>query len=1468
MVGLLSFLFVMSFGAINNAEATCVDCGENAYTQQVPSMSVDYVVNGISQMNTSFYGEILIIGTEPGEREYQCRIWPHKTTFPVNASQNVLIDNGYDFLDFKIWETGGNEFNQVAYTGNSYADYHGLESQYEMNLDHNDMVDRPICFYPLYPNTSVRIDIKIANLNNILQYFTILGETDQGMCNTAQAGFNTNPAQITYHGPNGPVQLTSLDGNVEFGNGSIVSKNVPYVDQGGSTLVESLGMNYRARVDLPRIGEPVLRKLNAGQQCMTVNCHSEALHHACIILDCTQGWITFTPTKIGDPVFVCGNTWKQYYRMDYAGKVAYDYGYYNLNPNACNTEVCGFDFDQNNTTYVDVIGVTNGNPLGLNHLRDALNSIPCPTGNGTGQVFDKNFLPDGRCRYHIDMCGTTYYAVVGENLSEIFAADFDNGYGGKYLTETVTCGIRVCRIYWDTSLGQYKTEWIEQKEPSYTYTNSSGSLIGVWEYSWGCDDELYYIPCGPCTSNGGDADGDGICADVDCNDNDPNLGLDRDGDGVYDCYDCNDNNSSMPNNDHDCDGILTSNDCNDNDSTILYGPGSSCNDGNSNTTNDMYDSNCICVGTPVVQPCNFTPNAQVTLNSNCYSSRVNISPTGNYSYSWSTSSGVTSNTSVADIYNDGTHSVTVTDNSNSNCSKVVNFIVENFGFEVTPTGDHVECGSVGTGRVQIDPPTGRLYEFRWSNGHVSQSTTESALGLNPGTYSVTVSDIDCTCERVTSVIITCSTSNPCIGFAATATSTSSTCGQANGGASVTSITGGTAPFTYKWSSGDITQSITGQTVHPSGSAYNVTVTDAEGCVTVANTAIYNDNSNCPCDSDIIPSATAINSTCGDPNGGVSLTVTGGTQPYEYLWSNGSTDPNLSGIVGQMPNGTSFNVTVTDDEGCTAVSNTAYVYNSDAGCNPCDNSNLTPGTTLLIADFCEQGGAAEAYGIGGVAPYTYLWGYNNTTTARLDAPAGDYRVTITDATGCQQVTEINIPEFEGIEEVDDSAVTANYCGSGGSANLEVIGGEAPYTIEWSDINLNNQFSVSGLTDSIYTYIVEDARGCQHIGSLSVDEVWNTITIDDDNVINPSCNEDGYVELVANGGQAPYTANWEDFSSSNLSQTLTEGGWYNVTVSDVNGCTSSAIVKVEDANTTPTPTYGVIDDCNISYINIDQLSGIQTVVYNTAGDIVGQGDQVAVTTNDTYTIEYTDGDCSNSIEVTIEIQTLENPEVIFDVISCSSEGTIEVDADIDALIYINGDFVASGNFFGEFSSGEYIIEVRKGDCTYSETAFIADQLTVTSQVVDEICNAGTKGSITLDANLDFDFEVVNGPSGYTVNGNTIKGVSGSYEIRAFTDDGCEEIIFAEINCSDGCRVWYDYNNDCIRIYHQANKLDKDKMITISVYNDSNNLVLSTTERTDMNGNIDVCIPFSESMGIYTVVVKDAIDNSWRVTRILVN
>jgi len=155
----------------------------------------------------------------------------------------------------------------------------------------------------------------------------------------------------------------------------------------------------------------------------------------------------------------------------------------------------------------------------------------------------------------------------------------------------------------------------------------------------------------------------------------------------------------------------------------------------------------------------------------------------------------------------------------------------------------------------------------WSDATIGN--TPSPTNLSAGTYTLTVTDAN-GCTATSSVTI-----NGGANITITLTPTNGTCGDNNGSIS-TSVSGGTAPYTYAWNDATI-----GNIANPANltaGTYNLTITDANGCSATSSTTINNGSA-------VTVTLTPTDVTCGGANdGSITSTISGGTAPYTYAWS--------------------------------------------------------------------------------------------------------------------------------------------------------------------------------------------------------------------------------------------------------------------------------------------------------------------------------------------------------------------------------------------------------------------------------------------------------------------------------------------------------------------------------------------------------------------------------------------------------
>ena len=334
-----------------------------------------------------------------------------------------------------------------------------------------------------------------------------------------------------------------------------------------------------------------------------------------------------------------------------------------------------------------------------------------------------------------------------------------------------------------------------------------------------------------------------------------------------------------------------------------------------------------------------------------------------YSYLWST--GET--TQEITVNSSGWYSIEVTDAEGcvANDSLEVAAVDPCLGFSVMlaeqPPGSG-ELYSAVTGGSGT-------YTYEWSTGETTANINVSV----DGNYTLVVTDSD-SCVVVGFIAIG-NNNDPCLGLAMTLAE------QPPGSGNLySSVTGGTAPYSYSWSTGETTQDIV---VTNSGSYFCV-VTDDLGCMFTETIEVILDD---PCaDFDVAVGQTPWGS------GNLEAIVYNGTAPFTYNWSTGETTADI--IVNSDG---AYTLTVTDSEGCEFLSGINVVLGAD----PCQNFSVT------LAEQPPGSGAIFSSVTGGTAPYGYLWSTGETSPNIQVNALGTYTLVVSDAAGCVFAVSIEI-----------------------------------------------------------------------------------------------------------------------------------------------------------------------------------------------------------------------------------------------------------------------------------------------------------------------------------------------------------------------------------------------------------------------------------------------------------------------------
>jgi gliding motility-associated-like protein len=592
--------------------------------------------------------------------------------------------------------------------------------------------------------------------------------------------------------------------------------------------------------------------------------------------------------------------------------------------------------------------------------------------------------------------------------------------------------------------------------------------------------------------------------------------------------------------------------------------------------------------------------------------------TGTYAYSWTGPGGFTATTKDITARTAGAYTVTIT--SGTAPAKVNNYTIGQptaaLASSKVPTP--VNCFGQATGGIVLTATGGTApYTYLWSSTEATKDISSKAAG----TYTVTITDAK-SCTKTETGDIT----QPTAAVSALNNVTPVKCNGGNDGAIALTVSGGTGPYTYAWTSTGFTAATKDISALLVGS-YSCTITDSKNCaLTVGPISVTQ-----PVAMVITPSVT--NTACSGNTGAISIATTGGTNPLTYSWTgpNGftSTNQNITGLETG-----SYTLEITDNNGCKKSSSSIVGINNRNFGVSFDSNPIT----------CNGGadGSITLTVSGGTGVFTYAWsGPNFTSTLKdvINLKAGGYNLTVTEtSTGCKATPNtITLTEPAAIT-IATPVVTDVRCkgDATGDITLTVIGGTAPYSYAWSGPNGFTAFNtraISTLKAGLYNVTLTDSKNCTKISLIEVKEpTGNVLSLATPTVTSIKCNgaATGAISISVTGGTLPYTYVWSGptgFTSTQQNLTGVLAGTYKVTISDANGCkviSNDLIIAQPAALVVDGTPINAVAACN-GKITLAVFSGTLPYAYAWTGkDVISTNkDQINLCPNETYTVTVTDG-----------------------------------------------------------------------------------------------------------------------------------------------------------------------------------------------------------------------------------------------------
>ncbi|NRB49891.1 MAG: hypothetical protein HRU41_19605, partial [Saprospiraceae bacterium] len=733
-----------------------------------------------------------------------------------------------------------------------------------------------------------------------------------------------------------------------------------------------------------------------------------------------------------------------------------------------------------------------------------------------------------------------------------------------------------------------------------------------------------------------------------------------------------------------------------------------------------------------------------------------------YNYAWSNAA---TTPTLSDL-GPGSYSVVVTDANDC--------VLESATLEILEPEEIIIEGNVTDATSCETTPDGAItttvvggtgnYTFLWSTG----STDPNLSGLGGGVYSLTVTDEN-DCEQVASFEVGEPSS-----ISAEVTVTPVSCfGEADGSASWT-ITGGLPPYNILWSDGNTEQ----DRLNLAAGVYDVTISDANNCTFLAQADIGSPDS-----LEIIADITNI-SCAGEADGQINITLTGGTPPYVFSWSNGATAEDIQDLdEGE------YSVVVTDANDC------VYESNSFTISAPME---LEVQSVVVDATACGNGmdGSLSLTVTGGTGTYSYLWNTGDETPDLQNIGPGIYAVTVTDENNCATVHERTVNQPQGLEVVANITNTSCVDATDGAISLDISRGIPPYTILWDDQSTTTERT--GLAAGTYAYTVTDANNCEELGEAVV-ETPPPLSIEA-TILPISCagEFDGGIVVIASGGTGGYRFEWSNDRSTPVNNAL-PAGEYTLLLRDANNCvldttfvlTEPPALFIEDSQVTDAACSGIANGA----VDISVVGGVEPYQFTwsngaTTEDLVDvEGGAYDVTITDASGCSFEDfftvfntTELSASAETEAATCDEANGSILLEVGGGTEPYTF--DWSIDGTGDNDDEQSPTG-----VPAGIYQVTIRDA----ASCSITLEDIVVEGKIAPVLSLVSTEQSVCGEASGSALIDLQGGAEPFTFswsNGTTEQNLSGvdagMYTLTVTDADQCEDILEVTINCFDPCSV----------------------------------------------------------------------------------
>jgi len=518
----------------------------------------------------------------------------------------------------------------------------------------------------------------------------------------------------------------------------------------------------------------------------------------------------------------------------------------------------------------------------------------------------------------------------------------------------------------------------------------------------------------------------------------------------------------------------------------------------------------------------------------------------------------------------GIYHVTLQDAYGCTRTKTITIGSSGSSFDFWLTANDSGCGSAGSINVEISgngsPPYTIYVSGPTSGVWTKYNNNFSIDNLAPGTYTVCIVDSQ-GCTRTKTITIGQGGGGSCTAVMTPVAAQCESLGKIH-----VSLSGCTPVYclyiTGPVSGGAYTHRNSFNIINLPAGTYTIEIHDANGCSVTQVVTVASE--------ELDVHTYAQNGSCGT-SGAINVSMNNGSPGYNISWNgpvSGSQTTNGNNYtINNLPPG-NYSITVMDANWCTDYS----VVHVGSGSG--NNLGITGSVTNAG---CNGSGSIWLDIANGSAPYQIHWSgpvsgntniYNNGYDI-TNLPAGYYTVTVTDANGCSGTKQFHVQGGSGtINTVFN--IYHGSCNSSGSVGIDIIGGTAPYSIQWTGPVNGNTTSTStwvditNLPQGTYWFKVTDANGCSKSQYITINGSNGNASITAQ-AQNGSCGNTGSITGTVDGA-SPYRIDYTGPSNGTFN-TAANGftipnlvsGTYTVKVTDANGCTATKTVQIYNNQT---------------------------------------------------------------------------------------------------------------------------------------------------------------------------------------------------------------------------------------------------------------------------------------------------------------